>query len=265
MNRLHTHYITAFIICMCACKKVITVNLKNAIPQIVIQGNITNETGPYTIKITKTVTYTSDNIFPPVTGAAVSIKDNTINTTDALIETAPGIYSTSILQGVQGHTYTLTVTAEKKTYTASSTMPQQILLDGVSFLKINAFGATIINAVPKFQDPPGIPNYYKFEQTLNKRKLKQFFTFDDRLSDSRYATRQLFNDSAYLNIEDTLLLEMQCIDKNIFNYFDELDRITNPNNSQSSTPTNPTSNINNNALGYFSAHTVQRKKVVVKL
>lgn len=265
MNRLHTHYITAFIICMCACKKVITVNLKNAIPQIVIQGNITNETGPYTIKITKTVTYTSDNIFPPVTGAAVSIKDNTINTTDALIETAPGIYSTSILQGVQGHTYTLTVTAEKKTYTASSTMPQQILLDGVSFLKINAFGATIINAVPKFQDPPGIPNYYKFEQTLNKRKLKQFFTFDDRLSDSRYATRQLFNDSAYLNIEDTLLLEMQCIDKNIFNYFDELGRITNPNNSQSSTPTNPTSNINNNALGYFSAHTVQRKKVVVKL
>ncbi|HPH99510.1 MAG TPA: DUF4249 domain-containing protein [Chitinophagaceae bacterium] len=251
-----------------ACKKVITVDLKNATPQIIIQGNVTNEAGPYTVKITKTVAYTSDNIFPPVTGATVSIKDNTTNTTDALTETLPGIYSTSALQGVQGHSYTLSVLAEGNQYAAISTMPQLVPLDSITF--INEATSNLVNVVVNFQDPVGTPNYYQFMQTSIKYRffdtLKKIFVFGDRLSDGKYVRRQLLvNEKGNLANRDTALVEMQCIDKNIFNYFNQLDRITNPNNNQSSTPANPTSNINNNALGYFSAHTVQRKKAVVKL
>lgn len=259
----HKIHIFFFIICILSCKKVITVNLKNATPQIVIQGNITNEPGPYTVTISKTSNYANNNIFPPVTGATVTIKDNTANITDALNETTPGKYITNTIQGIQGHSYTLNVTAEGKPYTATSIMPQQISLDTITFLNIAVFGTATINAVPNFQDPAGTRNYYRFEQTLNNRKLKQLFTFEDRLSDGKYITVQLFNDSAYLKINDTLLLEMQCIDKNIFNYFTQLDQITN--NNQPTIPANPTTNINNGALGYFSAHTVQRKKAVVKL
>lgn len=262
MKLSHIKYIT-LITCILACKKVITVNLKNAAPQIVIQGNITNEPGPYTVTISKTVNYTNDNIFPPITGAIITIKDITANITDVLTETSAGKYQTNTIQGVQGHSYTLNIIAEGKQYTATSTMPKQTTLDTITFLNISIFGNSTINAVPNFQDPAGTNNYYRFEQTLNKRKLKQLFTFDDRLSDGRYITVQLFNDSAYLKINDTLLLEMQCIDKNIFNYFTQLDQITN--NNQPTIPANPTTNINGNALGYFSAHTVQRKKVVVKL
>lgn len=256
-------HIFFFIICILSCKKVITVNLKNATPQIVIQGNITNEPGPYTITISKTVNYTNDNIFPPVTGATVTIKDNTANITDVLTETSPGKYQTNTIQGVQEHSYTLNVTAQGKQYTATSTMPKQIPLDTITFLNIAVFGTTTINAVPNFQDPVGSSNYYRFEQILNNRKLKQIFTFDDRLSDGRHIAVQLFNDSAYFKVNDTLLLEMQCIDKNMFNYFTQLDQITN--NNQPTIPANPTTNINGNALGYFSAHTTQQKKAVVKL
>ncbi len=263
MQNIYKKYSICFLaLCIFACKRVVDIDLKNAIPKIVIEGNITDESGPYTVTISKTINYANDNIFPPVVGAVVTVKDNTANTTNVLTETSPGTYKTATIQGVQGHNYTLTVVAEGEQYTVTSTMPAKILLDSVTFLKITAFGNTTINAVPNFQDPVGTPNYFKFQQTINDRKLKQFFAFDDRLSDGRYIARQLFNDSAYFNAGDTLLLEMQCVDKNVFSYFNQLEQIIS--DGQSSTPANPTSNISNNALGYFSAHTVQRKKVAVK-
>jgi hypothetical protein len=56
---------------------------------------------------------------------------------------------------------------------------------------------------------------------------------------------------------------MQCIDKNVFKYLEELSG-QDATNGQPTSPADPTSNITNGALGYFSAHTIQRKKTVFK-
>ena len=67
-----------------ACKKVINVDLKNATPQIVIEGNITDAPSVYTVFISKTVDFSADNVFPPVTDAIVTITDSTAHTTEQL-------------------------------------------------------------------------------------------------------------------------------------------------------------------------------------
>jgi Domain of unknown function (DUF4249) len=250
-------------IALASCKKVIDININDAAPQLVIQGNVTNVAGITTVTISKTINYSQDNFFPTVSGAVVTIKDSTAGITAPLTEIAAGTYQTSILQGIPGHTYLLNVFLNGSAYKASSTMATPVTLDSVTFQINSGFGQTQINPMPNFQDPAGISNYYQFVQTINNKTVKKTFVFDDRLSDGKYVSRQLFNDSAYIQLKDTVQLEMRCLDKNVYEYFKELSGLD-PTNGQPTSPANPTSNISGGALGYFSAHTTQKKKAIVK-
>ncbi len=247
-----------------ACKKVIQVKLRNAASQIVIEGNITDLPGPYHVKLSKTVNFSADNSFPPVSGAVVQITDSTAAVSEILTESTPGTYNTNLLQGFPGHTYNLSVTAEGQEYTASSTMPEPVELDSVNFSRdIDLENDQIIEAVVDFQDPPGPGNCYQFTETINGKLLDRIFVFNDRLSDGKYISQILFTDSAYLHIGDTLRLRMFCIDPNVYNYFNTLELITEDNSSQSATPANPMTNISNGSLGYFSAHTIFTRELQV--
>ena len=113
------------------CKKIIDVNLRDAAIQIVITGEVTNHPGPYNVNISKTASFNSDNDFPAVSGAVVTITGNGV--TDSLRETSPGIYATHILHGKPGKSYSLYVSVEGKEYTATSVMPQPVQLDSIDF------------------------------------------------------------------------------------------------------------------------------------
>jgi Domain of unknown function (DUF4249) len=240
-----------------SCTKVINVNLNNVNPNIVIEGVVSDAPGPYQVQLTQTVNFSDQNVFPPVTGATVKITDSALGITDLLKEVVPGTYVTQkLLQGVTGHTYQLYVLSNGQTYTASSTMPQKVNLDSVTFYTTNIFGTRSTSAVANFQDPSGIANYYTFTEYVNGQVIDQTFNFSDRLSDGKYIRRQLFNDSSYINPGDEVSIEMHCVDNQVWQYFNTL-RQAKGNNSQAITPANPLSNISNNALGYFSAQTVQ--------
>lgn len=247
-----------------ACKKVIDVDLKNAAPQIVIEGNIVDASSTYEVKISKTVDFSADNVYPPVTNAVVIVTDSTMNRTEQLQQTDSGIYLTSTIIGVPHHTYGLEVDVDGQRYTASSTMPGPVPLDSITFAEnVNFNNQMEINAVVNFQDPIGLGNYYMFTEYVNGKLIPDIFVFEDRLSDGRYIQDPLFNDSSYLQKGDTLVLTMDCIDQNIYNYFYTLMNVTGNNNFQSVTPANPMSNLSNGALGYFSAHTTQRAAISV--
>ena len=247
-----------------ACKKVIQVDLKNAVSQIVIEGEVTNRSGPYQVQITRTVDFSSDNTFPAVSGATVQVTDSSTGHTTAFLESSPGVYTTTQFTGVPKHIYNLLVIVEGQEYRATSTMPLPVPLDSVTFARKTDFSnKKDINAVVNFQDPPGLGNYYQFTEYRNGKLIPDIFVFEDRLSDARYIEQPLFNDSTYLQNGDTILLKMYCIDKNMYNYFNTLIQVTGNNNFQSATPANPITNISNGALGYFSAHTMTQEKLEV--
>jgi hypothetical protein len=240
------------------------VNLVNVSPQIVIEGNITNDTGPYQVQISRSVNYAADNVFPPVTDAVVSITDSTTGRKDVLLQVDSGVYATQFLIGQPRHTYQLLVIEGGQQYSATSTMPLPVKLDSVTFEQnTNINGISMITAIVNFQDPAGVPNYYQFTEAVNGKAVPDIFVFNDRLSDGRYIEEPLFNDTAYLVPGAALLLTMNCVDENIYNYFNELFDVTATAGIQSTTPANPTSNINNGALGYFSAHTTTFEQLYV--
>ncbi len=258
-------WVAGLIVSLYACTKVITVNLNDAAPQIVIEGIITNTAGPYQVQISKTVNFSESNTFPPVSGATVKITDNTTALTDILTEIQPGTYQTHTIQGIPGHSYLLDISTGGQRYTASTTMPLQVRLDSISFQYTDRFGTVDIVSVPNFRDPLGVKNYYSFTQTVNSRKLKYTAVFDDRLSDGKYISLALRNDSTYINFKDTVSVTMNCIDKSTYDYFYTLVQVSGGSNFRSAaSPANPVSNISNNALGYFAAYTTQKRTLIVK-
>src|SRR5580698_1411472 len=100
------------------CQKVINIDLNSASPAIVIVGNINDQPGPYTVTLSQTVNFSQPNTFPAVSGAFISIADNT-GFIDTLFETSvPGTYNTKKIMGMPGRTYTLKVIAGGQTYTS---------------------------------------------------------------------------------------------------------------------------------------------------
>ena len=249
---------------LCSCQKVVTLNLNNAAPQLVIEGNVTDGPSPDTVTIFRSVNFYADNNFPAVEGASVTISDNT-GVKDLLTEISPGIYITHSIQGTPGNTYSLSVVVNDTAYTATSAMPQPVNLDSITFLTSSLIRKDQITPVANFQDPPGLGNYYRFAAHINGGLFtKDIFVFEDRLSDGRYINDNLRMDSSYLNPGDLLQVDMYCVDKNDYTYFFQLERSSSTGtfNTEAS-PANPSTNITNGAYGYFSAHTVRSKTVSV--
>jgi hypothetical protein len=242
---------------MVSCKKIINVDLKNAPPALVIEGMVTNSS-PAKVLISKSVRFSADNVFPAVTDALVTITDGGGNVYP-LLQTSPGTYVNNNLLGIPGTTYRLQVIENGTTYTATSTMPLQVNLDSLLVSNIVFAGKIIPIVQPKYTDPANVANYYWFIQYINGVENQRIFVWDDNLTNGGISTRPLIEPDSTINPGDTIMVEMRCIDKPIYQYVRGLQDLQN----NAATPANPTSNISGGVLGYFSAHTRQRKSVII--
>jgi hypothetical protein len=244
-----------------ACTKTITPALNTAPTQLIIQGAISDTAGPYYVSILNSVGFYADNTYPGVSGASITITDSTSGLRDVLTETTTGYYVThSLVQGVYGHTYLLNVSLNGKTYTASSTMPQPVALDSVTF---DNQTKNTIRAVANYQDPKGVVNFYKYNLVINGVFDKRFQTFEDRLSDGRYIQDKIDADTSEIKLKDLVQLSLVGIDKNVYTYLNEAEQIAYA-NDQLAAPATPVTNITGGCLGYFSAQTVSSKASYVK-
>ncbi len=242
-----------------SCEKVIDVDLKNAIPKIVIEGIIDNSGKPAKVVISKSVAFSIGNVYPAVTGATVKITDNT-NNVFVLNETAPGIYTNVALVGVIGKTYLLSVLAEGKNYTASSTIQRTAPLDTLTQETIS-FGTEtqkIVNAF--FSDPVGFGDNYQIVQTINGKGDKYVHIADDSFSDGSSAPFQIFGSTTKLKTGDVVNVELRFIDKNVYRYLKGIADLA----DGDTVPADPVSNISGGVLGYFSAHTTETKTIVIQ-
>ena len=254
------------VVLLLSCQKVVTLNLNTVPPQLVIQGEVTDQPGPYTVTISRSVNFYADNSFPAVSGAVVHISDGQ-GITDSLTETSPGSYVTHVLAGRPGNTYTLTVTVGDTSYTAASTMPVAVPLDSITLEHTNGrFGRKDqITPQANYQDPAGVKNYYEYVLYIGGVQFtRDIYAFSDRLTDGKYIVQDLRMDSTYLLPGDQLRVDMYCTDANVYNYFNQLSRSTGTGAfNTTAAPANPSTNLSNGAYGVFSAHTVRSKTVTV--
>lgn len=251
-----------------ACEDVITIDLNDVDPRIVIDGTITDQRGPYLVKISKTGDYFEPSTFSTVSDVFVMIADDAGNS-EILHETEDGIYQSDSIQGLPGRTYTLSVSIEENDYTATSIMPQAIQIDSLSCeYQSGGFGPMKEGYMLHchFTDRAGIDDYCRFKIFKNGELVKGYFLYDDKYTDGNPIDFSNFEEGFDLN--DTLRVELLTIDETTHNYYSTLENVIASGGEGSplmgGTPANPNTNLSNGALGYFGAFTIRDATVIIQ-
>lgn len=252
------------------CQQVVSIDLNTANPRIVVEGNIKDQPGPYSVFLSMTGSYFDTTLAtPPVSHAQVVITDN-LGNRDTLKEVISGTYQSSTLLGVSGRTYMLSVKADGKEYIATSSMPTKVFIDSLYALPRHGFGGESgYDIYVTFKDPPELGNYYR----INARSStvipadsidgRRYRLFTDKLTNGNEMTERI-RAGRNVNPGDTITIELCSIDKASYDYFHTLSDILSSDRSPTSlAPANPNSNISGDALGYFSAYTVDTKKIII--
>lgn len=253
-----------------SCEKEIDPDLEDQSGKIVIEGNITDQAGPYFVRITKSVAFTNGNEYPAIKDAQVTLSDN-LGQSEVLQYAGNGYYKSSIIQGQSGRTYTLKILAEGTEYVAQCKMPESVDFEGLEQDSFLVAGETSYTLLPLFTDPPALGNRYLFSYFVNDRSKKNFLEFSDNVNNGLPNQRPLLlpNDdedgSVKVKVGDTITVEMNCIDDKVYTFYSALLQLSSGGGPGGGiTPANPPGNISNGALGYFSAHTVRVKTVVIE-
>ena len=248
-----------------SCRKVIELDLKDNEPKFVIEGFITNEPGTCKVSISQSKNFYDDNQFEGISGAQVSIKDN--GTEYNLVETNAGVYENTAITGVPGHVYELSVTIGNEEFTATSSMPQPVTIDSL-YISKGPFGQFLFPTIT-YTDPAGINNGYRFVQYLNGVKDPAIFWNDDELTDGQSVVLRLDSgidredDPRNIKSGDLVQVDLLTLDEPILRFWYTLSTGGGDGGGQIIAPSNPVTNIQGGALGYFSAHTISSKSVIV--
>lgn len=248
-----------------SCEKVVNLEYKDNQSRIVIEGNITDQPGPYSVKVTRSVGLTATGTYPTIDNAVVTLSDDAGNS-ETLAPRGNGLYKTALASGAPGRTYTLTVTADGQTYTASSTMPQRVPLDSVKVEEVTFGGETERNLIPVYLDPVAKGNNYLFLVTINNKLHNQHLIQNDEIKNGAVNTIRLeINDNDLkLTPGDSVKVTMQCIDSKVALFYTTLALISDNGPGGGTTPSNPPGNISDGALGIFSAHTTDTRTIVIR-
>jgi hypothetical protein len=247
-----------------SCEKVIDLELKDSDIKYVVEGVITNEPGVCKVNITKSKPFYEDNQFATVSGAVVKVKDNGQGV--SLVESQPGLYQTTAINGTPGHIYELSVSIDNQTFTAACTMPQPVSLDTlyVGPGPFNQFKFATVG----YNDPAGKKNNYRFVQYLNGAKDPTIFWENDEFTNGMEMLLLLDtgvdkqDDPRNIESGDEVTVEMLGLDEVIYKYWYSLRTGGGDGSVNSAAPANPVTNIMGGALGYFSTHTIDRRTVI---
>lgn len=156
---------------------------------LIVEGQVTDQPGPYTVKLTKTADYSYKSLNLLETGATVTISDN-LGNQEILKEQSPGgtyITAANGIQGVAGRSYKLTIkTKAGKQYESDAEVLQAappilklyyeytVETGGLNFAKNQGW-----NVYLDTKDPEVLGNYYKwdwqhydFTAVCSQRELK---------------------------------------------------------------------------------------------
>ncbi len=254
------------VILFTSCEKVIDYDLDTSESAIVIEANLTDSKDPFTVTITKTTPYFENSKPVQVTGATVSVKPDN-GKQRYFTEVSPGIYQMSKINAVPRIWYSISIEYEGITYSARSYLNDFVPLVDCTLTYFEGYGffdsGYKINCFIK--DPPNVENYYRIKMYMNGKVVNnegEIDVYSDKLFDGK-VIGLVQNSSVVFDKNDTVIVEVQSIDKAAYNYFSTLESISGLEIIQSASPANPISNFDNNALGYFSAYSFDRRTVII--
>jgi hypothetical protein len=252
-----------------SCEDVIQVNLKDASPRLVVEGDISNLSDSVIVMLHRSTDFFKPGVIPAVTGASVTLM-NEQGQSYTMQDNQNGTYSLGNFHASPGEGFTLQVIAGGQTCSAVTQMPDPVAIDSLS-IQPQAGRNGRDRLLIYLRDPSGIPNYYQVKVFLHDSLLNDnnsFALYSDKYFNGKFTTIGI--NSGRLGMDrfpagDTLRVQLISLEKDMYDYFQVLRDITESSNFLSATtPSNPPNNLTNGALGYFSAWAISEKTLVVK-
>ncbi|WP_368123110.1 DUF4249 family protein [Bacteroides thetaiotaomicron] len=309
------HSIRSGVLLLClfflSCEEAFDIDMPDSIANgIVFQGVISNDAPPYFFQLTKPAVISAETRhYEGIEDALIVIEDVTAGIKDTLTLIVPqtgeytgthfnyynyhkkkedevilsdnvfpksrGVYVTTRIYGVEGHTYTLDIYYKGEHHTATETMiPKTTITD----LKIQKFDLDNGKPIPRapiisFVNQPGVDNYYLFyiEQysfpvaSLNKLLgsheqwaysiLNDQFLGDEvveLLVSEGESVKKLYPKSGYPVSADTIFVTLESLSKACYDIYDKaIEQMRTDGGAYSPTPTSVKSNISGDVWGMF--------------
>ncbi|EAY27224.1 DUF4249 domain-containing protein [Microscilla marina] len=249
-----------------SCTKIIEVDLNSAAPQLVIEGEVTDRAEPYRVKVSRTGDYMGNEVPPKVSGAMVTISDGKRTYTLQENTEQSGTYQTNAFVGTPGATYVLKVIVGETTYSAQSTMPNELLdfkVEQTAYFEGDASKGAGYYLQMYATDPQDEVNFYQWRFTINdtiRDKPEDLAVADDAWIQENI---EGFQAPYALKPNDKVSFSMLAIPKATYEYYRALDELLfNDGGMFSPPPANPTGNVSG-ALGVFSAVSIKTKHLVI--
>jgi len=266
-----------------ACTEQIEIDLDSTYARLVVEGVITTDSINHYVLLSITSDYFSNRPSPKVQDAMLELtfEDETMQLIEN--EAIPGRYETPYaFRGVIGTTYDLDIRqldvnqdGEEEHYHASSTM---------------AGGSELEKIELKYYPTPVVSGYTVFVYLYHPIEFRDWFGFKlikngdiltDSLSKYSIVSDELFDTgyfpglpAGFLSDEDpreavhpgdTITFELNCIEEPYYNFVSEAQLELAGNFPLfSGPPSNIISNIDNGALGTFTAYSIQRFSVIAE-
>jgi hypothetical protein len=249
-----------------SCTETIEFTFDTAEPQIVVEAFVP-ESQYAEVVLSKTVNFNTAKNDNKVSNALVVLEDGS-GLCETLYEVAPGRYRSKEIKGVPGSSYKLTVLTDNNITVIKSEdrMPKPVFMHTLRVREsilpdVDCLIMPEWEVIVEYTDPEDETNYYRFVEYINGKAIGSYVE-NDKFNNGKKNKSFLTSVDRNLKSGDTLTVEMQSISKAVYDYFFGFSAV----NSivQGSNNTNPISNISGANLGYFSAHTVHRRSVVIE-
>lgn len=241
-----------FIAFFYSCTTDITVDLPAPKEQFVVEGYIEQDAAPY-ILLTRNAPFFGDIDLNDVDqylvhDAVVTVSDGIV--TDTLKEVCFDVtsgdrtitvcfYVAQNLKGELNKRYELRVEAEGKVLTASTVIPDLLVLDSLYYEPHeNPEADSLVQLVAQYKDPDTIGNYVRFYTQRNSEQMYPAFAFDDRFFNGEILTFPLqraedpdadydADTYGYFWKGDTAIVKWTAISKATYDFWNTLDYETN--------------------------------------
>lgn len=278
MSRLAVISLIAMVL-VTSCEDPIDIEIPDGSERLVVEGWITNQPGPYEIKLSLTNNFNDTAPNPNVENASVRVMDN-LGGVFEFVELSSGTYvSTPDWKGETGVQYTCMITLSDGTEIVSSSEPLNPVPDIDSLFYKEVFPANIIDGIIQeefflgstIQDPANMDNFYRWRITQNGNPLievESIIIFSDRFvngNDFQLEVPQLL----FARL-DTIIVHQESISESAFDYYDLLiAQATTLGQSSGTAPAILRGNMVNQSspseivLGYFGAASITSDTIII--